>query len=98
MAPLNSTDVTIPAAANTKVRYLTINYGSASANVDLNRNGSVRIGNALWSYNTATDGTVTLNASTITDSATITASSTGIQSNGRWITTSPDAPTSGMMP
>lgn len=80
-----------PAAANTKVRYLTINYGSASANVDLNRNGSVRIGNALWSYNTATDGTVTLNASTITDSATITASSTGIQSNGRWITTSPDA-------
>lgn len=80
-----------PANALVKVRYLYINHGGYTATIDLNRNGSVRVGGSVWTYATAANGVVTLSASNITEDTTINATSTNIQNNGRWITTSPDA-------
>lgn len=80
-----------PATAQYKVRYLNINYGGAAANVDLNKNGSVRIGNSIWSYTTANDGTVTLSATNVTEDVLLSATSNNIQNNGRWIVTNSDA-------
>jgi len=80
-----------PVSTQYKVRYITINYGGAMANVDLNKNGSVRIGNSVWSYNTASDGIVTLNATNITEDVVLNATSSNIQNSSRWIVTNSDA-------
>lgn len=79
-----------PTSAQYKVRYIAINYGGAMANIDLTRNGSIRIGNSMWVYDTAADGTVTLSASNVTEDVILNATSSNIQSSDRWIVANAD--------
>lgn len=80
-----------PTSAQYKVRYLTVNHGGAIASIDLNRNGSVRVGDSVWSYTTAADGIVTLTATNVTEDVAINATSNKVATNDRWIATNTDA-------
>ena len=73
------------------MRYISINYGGAMATINLSSNGSLHIGDSIWTYNISADGVVSLNVANVTEDIVLNATSTSIQNSDRYIVTNSDS-------